>query len=74
MEAKQIRHDPFARQTLYRWIERDNGTSCRECGQAAKFFYGWQSDGSTKAAIPENLAHPWDGPFCTVVCYDSFNS
>jgi len=66
MAYVQIQRDAFARQSLLRTTELGAGR-CRNCGNDARFYYGWMQD-----AVNASVA--WDGPFCSVVCYRSYQA
>jgi hypothetical protein len=61
----QIKHDGFARTTLYRRI--GTPAPCRWCGSPnARFLYAWQNDDNNRPV------RGWQGPFCGVSCFRAF--
>jgi len=56
-----LRRDPFARMTLER-TRCEAGKTCRECGQPARFHYGWRSDGGGGGVMS----------FCGVDCFETY--
>lgn len=65
MAMVQIRRDPFARATLMR-EPCGKGSTCKWCGQPAKYSYGWVSDTSKGYHID------WK-PFCSVGCWRDYH-
>ena len=72
MAITQVRHDGFARLSLYRQRIPDSHRTCAECGQPARFRYVWWAD--DRFAAPSFALAPAAHCFCSIGCGRSYGA
>ncbi len=73
MNTTQLRRDPFARSTLIRLLlPLSMRAGCRWCGSLGRFAYWWENDSLN--GIRSHRPADRIRAFCSVSCFESFNT